>query len=43
MERIFSSIKPGFEVREWGMGRIYNLKGVTTLVGHVFDFFAKPS
>jgi hypothetical protein len=42
MERIFSSVNPDAEVREWGMGRIYNPHGVTTYFDRVFNLMAKP-
>jgi hypothetical protein len=42
MERIFSSVNPGVQVREWGMGRIYNPHGVTTYFDRVFNLMAKP-
>ncbi|GIK05526.1 hypothetical protein Aspvir_009639 [Aspergillus viridinutans] len=30
MNRLFKWVNPGVEVREWGMGKIYNPKGLTT-------------
>ncbi|KAK5662206.1 hypothetical protein OQA88_8111 [Cercophora sp. LCS_1] len=42
MERIFSSINPGIEVREWGMGRIHNPAGVTTYFDKAYNLMAIP-
>jgi len=41
MERIFSSVNPGVQVREWGMGRICNPHGVTTYFDRVFNLMAR--
>ncbi|KAH7309638.1 hypothetical protein B0I35DRAFT_515063 [Stachybotrys elegans] len=42
MERIFSSVNHGVEVREWAMGRICNPTGLTTYTDKVYNGILWP-
>ena len=37
MQRIFYDVNPGVRVRPWGMGKIHNPRGVTTIPDKLFD------